>query len=60
MKSVAFTTLKEGDTFTYKNTEYVKTATVKISCCKFTNAYQLADNKRKIGLKPQDLVEIAE
>jgi hypothetical protein len=58
MKSVPFRELKVGDEFTYKDNNYVKANQIKISCCKFTNAYLVDNNKKKIGLKPQEMVEV--
>jgi hypothetical protein len=41
-----FSELAVGQKFTANGTEYVKTDTVKISCCKSVNCQKTADNTK--------------
>jgi hypothetical protein len=60
MTKVTFDKVAIGSTFTYKNGTYVKTETRKVSCCKFNNAYSTTDKNTRIGIRPNEVVEIAE
>lgn len=60
MKQVKFETVAVGSQFTYNGAEWTKTEKVKINCCKFNNAVSVNDPKNKIGVKTQELVEVAE
>jgi hypothetical protein len=58
MSKVAFGSLAEGSVFKFNGAEYKKTAKVKVSCCRFTNA-QSTSYPNKIGLKDSDMVEVS-
>ena len=60
MKQVPFESIAVGSKFVYSGTEWSKTEKVKISCCKFNNAVSTSDPKNKIGIKPQEIVEVSE
>ena len=60
MKKVPFSQVAVGQTFTYKNSQYVKLETTKVSCCRFTNAHLVGNTNQKIGVKPVEQVEVSE
>lgn len=60
MKNVEFHEVAVGSTFTLGGKEYTKVDKVKISCCKFFNATLVSDPKVRVGVKPHDIVEVAE
>lgn len=60
MKTVPFSEVAVGSTFTVNGKEYTKVDRVKISCCRFFNATLVSDPTNKIGIKPQDMVEVSE
>jgi hypothetical protein len=51
-----FSELAVGDKFTFNGTEYVKTETVKVSCCKSVNCMKTADNSKTM-VNPDSAVE---
>lgn len=60
MKEVRFENVAVGNVFTYSGQKWIKTEKVKISCCKFNNAVGADNPKNKIGIKPQEIVEVSE
>lgn len=57
MRQVPFDKLPVGTVFTFNGEEWLKTEKVKVSCCKFTNASNVNDPKKKTGIKPHEIVE---
>lgn len=53
-----FKELAEGDTFTFNSIEYIKTATVKVSCCRSINAHTVGDEKNRTFLQPDTQVTV--
>lgn len=55
-----FSTINNGTKFVHNGIEYVKIPEHRISCCSFTNAVQVNDASKKIGIPPATEVEIKE
>jgi hypothetical protein len=60
MKEVKFDVVAVGSQFLYNGEEWTKTEKVKINCCKFNNAVSVSDSNKKVGVKPQEIVEVSE
>lgn len=52
-----FSELAVGQKFNINGTEYQKTETQKVSCCKSLNAIKIANNE-KVMIKPVQEVEV--
>jgi hypothetical protein len=52
-----FSELAVGQKFTANGTEYVKTDTVKVSCCKSVNCQKTSDNTKHM-VQPDTTVEL--
>lgn len=58
MKQVPFSQVELNQRFVYKNSEYIKIEQKRVSCCRFTNAHIVGDVNQKIGIRPQEVVEV--
>ena len=58
MSQVTFGSLEKGALFTYNGKEYTKIDKIKVSCCRFTNAAELADPRKKVGIRDNESVQV--
>lgn len=54
----AFKDLNDGETFKFKDNEFKKIKTIKVSCCRSYNAEAASNANQKIFVKPDEQVEI--
>jgi hypothetical protein len=53
-----FKDLAIGEKFVVNGVEYIKTQTVKVSCCKSINSYESANASKKHNFDPNTMVTV--
>ena len=60
MKQILFSEVNINQKFVYKAQEFIKEEKKQKTCCTYTNAHAVSDANRKIGVKPNETVEVEE
>lgn len=58
MKEVAFSEIKEGETFTYGSEQWVRIKDERVSCCRILNAAKVENPAVKTQIGPAVQVQI--